>query len=166
MSIEKNLHHILSEIEKTKRNSNCTQSVTLVAATKTQPFHLIQNVYLLGEIPSFNIKYYLNKFDLLLSCYGEGASNVLLANNHKTLEFMSSGKPIVSHYMDEYKQKNDLIQMANEKNDNLFTVFMETVKNIKFHSNKINELKRISFAKRNTYEMKLSHIHDLLRLSS
>ena len=64
--------------------------------------------------------------------------------------------------MDEYKQKNDLIQMANEKNDNLFTVFMETVKNIKFHSNKINELKRISFAKRNTYEMKLSHIHDLL----
>ena len=48
MSIEKNLHHILSEIEKTKRNSNCTQSVTLVAATKTQPFHLIQNVYSLG----------------------------------------------------------------------------------------------------------------------
>ena len=44
MSIDKNLHHILSEIEKTKRNSNCTQPVTLVAATKTQPFHLIQNV--------------------------------------------------------------------------------------------------------------------------
>jgi len=50
MSIENNLHNILSAIKSSKKNSSQNQEVTLVAATKTQPFHLIEEVYSLGVL--------------------------------------------------------------------------------------------------------------------
>ena len=123
------------------------------------------NVFLLGQKPYSEIRLYLQKFDLLLSCYGEGADHVLLSNNHKTLEFLSSGKPIVSHYMDEYKDRSDLIQMADD-NKELSQVFSEVVENIKTFSSRENQLKRISYAKEHTYEKKLKRVEKLLDKSS
>ena len=124
------------------------------------------NVFLLGQKPFSEIKRYLRKFDLLLSCYGEGADKILLASNHKTLEFLSSGKPIVSHYMDEYRDRKDLIQMAEEDNGDLAQVFSKTVENIKVFDNEESTLKRIAFAREHTYEKKLRKIKKLLNQSS
>ena len=120
---------------------------------------------MLGKKPYSEIRHYLRLFDLLLSCYGEDADPALLANNHKTLEFLSSGKPIVSHYMDEYKDKRNLIQMADDNKD-LTQVFSEVVENIKIFNSGENQLKRIAFAKENTYEKKLEMIEELLFHSS
>ena len=50
MIIENNLRNILSAIESSKKNSSQNQDITLVAATKTQPFHLIEEVYSLGVL--------------------------------------------------------------------------------------------------------------------
>jgi hypothetical protein len=50
MSIENNLHNILSAIKSSKKNSSQNQEVTLVAATKTQPFRLVEEVYSLGVL--------------------------------------------------------------------------------------------------------------------
>ena len=138
------------------------------ATTNTEFFQHLEenkNVFLLGKKPYSEIRHYLRLFDLLLSCYGEDADPALLANNHKTLEFLSSGKPIVSHYMDEYKDKRNLIQMADDNKD-LTQVFSEVVENIKIFNSGENQLKRIAFAKENTYEKKLEMIEELLFHSS
>ena len=140
----------------------------LNAPTNTEFFRNLKksaNVFLLGQKPYSEIKFYLRAFDLLLSCYGEGADKVFLSSNHKTLEFLSSGKPIVSHYMDEYTDKSDLIQMADENKD-LAQVFSETVENIHTFNTAESTLKRISFAKKHTYEKKLRKIEELLNQSS
>jgi uncharacterized pyridoxal phosphate-containing UPF0001 family protein len=48
MNIEKNLHHIVDTIEKTKQENELNYDITIVAATKTQPFSLIEKIYSLG----------------------------------------------------------------------------------------------------------------------
>ena len=48
MNIEKNLHHIVDTIEKTKQENELSYDITIVAATKTQPFSLIEKIYSLG----------------------------------------------------------------------------------------------------------------------
>ena len=65
MSIENNLQKILSAIESSKKNGNQSQNVTLVAATKTQPFSLIEEVYSLGvlHIGENRIQEAVNKFN-------------------------------------------------------------------------------------------------------
>jgi len=47
MGLKNSLEEILNNIERAKQNSS-TKNVTIVAATKTQPFSLIEEVYSLG----------------------------------------------------------------------------------------------------------------------
>ena len=123
------------------------------------------NAHLLGSKPSENLPSYLIELDLFLICY-TGHKNVAeMANPHKLLEYLSTGKPIVSHYVDEYRDKKDLIQMADDNKD-LAQVFSETVEHIKTFNSRDRKLKRIAFSKKHTYEKKLRKIETLLNQSS
>jgi len=114
MSIEKNLHHILSEIEKTKRNSNCTQSVTLVAATKTQPFHLIRNVYSLGvsHIGENRIQEAASKFESFANMPNITRRFIGHLQSNKINKFMSLFDTIDS--IDSYKLANKINTKAEQ----------------------------------------------------
>jgi glycosyltransferase involved in cell wall biosynthesis len=125
----------------------------------------MSNVFLLGSKPSENLPAYLKELDLFLICYTGDKNVAEMANPHKILEYLSTGKPIVSHYVDEYKNKSDLIQMAHDNKD-LAQVFSETVENIHTFNTAESTLKRISFAKKHTYEKKLRKIEELLNQSS
>lgn len=114
MSIEKNLHHILSEIEKTKRNSNCTQSVTLVAATKTQPFHLIQNIYSLGvfHIGENRIQEAASKFESFANMPNITRRFIGHLQSNKINKFMNLFDTIDS--IDSYKLANKINTKAEQ----------------------------------------------------
>ena len=53
MNIEKNLHHIVDTIEKTKQENELSYDITIVAATKTQPFSLIEKIVEILEKDEF-----------------------------------------------------------------------------------------------------------------
>jgi Predicted enzyme with a TIM-barrel fold len=108
MSIDKNLHHILSEIEKTKRGNNLAQSVTLVAATKTQPFHLIQNLYSLGvsHIGENRIQEAASKFESFANMPNITRRFIGHLQSNKINKFMNLFDTIDS--IDSYKLANKI----------------------------------------------------------
>ena len=48
MALSENLNKIIETLKATQRKSGATQKVTIVAATKTQPFPVIEKTYSLG----------------------------------------------------------------------------------------------------------------------
>ena len=114
MSIEKNLHHILSEIEKTKRDSNRAQSVTLVAATKTQPFYLIQNLYSLGvtHIGENRIQEAASKFESFAKMPNITRRFIGHLQSNKINKFMNLFDTIDS--IDSYKLANKINTKAEQ----------------------------------------------------
>jgi hypothetical protein len=120
-----------------------------------------KNVHLLGSKPSNELPSYINQFDLLLLCYTGDRNVAEMANPHKILEYLSTGKAVVSHYVDEYKDKRDLISMVNT-NHELLSKFKEVVKDIEFYNSPKKSEARISYALQNTYLKQLKRIENLL----
>jgi glycosyltransferase involved in cell wall biosynthesis len=121
----------------------------------------LPNVFLLGPKPSRELAAYLNKFDLLLMCYSGDRNVAQMANPHKILEYLSSGKVALTHFIDEYKNQPELFLMCN-KNNELPEQFKYALKNLSLLNNKESMLRRIKFASENTYSKQLERIELIL----
>ena len=129
----------------------------------------LNNFIFLGSKDSLDLPKYINQFDLFLICYDSDKYTNEVANPHKLLEYLSTGKTIVSHYIDEYNGMKDLVQMANS-NSELPELFSKIVNNIQFYnSHQLNNI-RIKYAKTHTYSNNLkiidSHINEIKQNSN
>jgi|TARA_B100001971_G_C18229206_1_gene562769 hypothetical protein len=121
-----------------------------------------KNVHMLGPKPSNELPCYLNQFDLFLMCYTGDRNVAEMANPHKILEYLSTGKTIVSHYIDEYKDKIDLVEMVND-NRLLPQRLKHVIHNLhNFNSPEKVQLRR-QYALSNTYEKQIERIELLVR---
>lgn len=125
----------------------------------------MDNVFLLGVKPSSELPGYLNSMDAFLMCYKAEKNKAHMANPHKILEYLSTGKVIISHYIDQYKNTDGLVEMV-EKNIDLPNKFQTVVNSLA----QFNEVKKMEFRKayawNNTYEnqlVKIDHILDDLK---
>ena len=121
----------------------------------------VSNAFLLGSKPSEDLPSYLGEFDMFLICY-TGDKNVdEMANPHKIIEYLSTGKPIVSHYIDEYREHNDIICMANDNKalPGLFSLVSKNLRN--YNSSELID-KRKNIAKDNTYSLQIDRIEKFL----
>ncbi|MEQ8425393.1 MAG: hypothetical protein RIA63_11835, partial [Cyclobacteriaceae bacterium] len=118
------------------------------------------NVFLQGEVASTNLPSLLRLFDILLLCYND-SKPIEVANPHKILEYLSTGKPIVSHYIDEYKNYADLIYMSDTIKD-IVQVLDEVAKNLSYFSSSELNFRRQQLAAKNTYENKIELISGIL----
>lgn len=115
------------------------------------------NVFLLGANPSSKIPSFLSKMDMLWMCYKGAEKPAEMANPHKMLEYLSSGKPVVTHYIDEYKDLAELIVMVDDHDDYL-SKFSHVVAHLDtlFHQDLVK--KRKKFASLNLYKHQLAKI--------
>ena len=141
-------------------------SVSLITKTGVMSEILLPiSIYLAFSAALTNIKSsneiprYINKYDLLLLCYTGDMNIAEMANPHKLLEYLSSGKPIVSHYIDEYKDHSDLLLMAGRKNE-IPLLFRDVVSKIEFYNSDELMNKRKEFAKVRSYSNLLETIED------
>ncbi len=121
----------------------------------------LPNVFLIGAKPSAELPAYLKSMDLFLMAYTGRKDLERLANPHKILEFLSTGKAVVSHYIDQYSDKRDLICMA-ESNDGLPALFQKVVSDLPKYNSKTLAWKRMEFSAQNTYSRQLKRIEDIL----
>ncbi|MBH30610.1 MAG: glycosyl transferase family 1 [Candidatus Marinimicrobia bacterium] len=121
----------------------------------------VSNVYLLGSKPSKDLPSYLFELDLFLICYTGDKNIDEMANPHKMLEYLSTGKPIVSHYIDEYRQYKDLICMANDNKD-LPDLFSLVINNLDDYYLSHLVYKRQNIAQNNTYSLQIDRIEKFL----
>lgn len=128
-----------------------------VNASFIQLLQQLPNTAVLGPKPSAELPAYLQKMDLFLMCYTGDQHPAQMANPHKILEYLSTGKPVVSHYIDEYKSKPDLVRMA-EHNEALPQLFEETVKDLEVLNVPHLQAARKKYALDNTYEKQLQRI--------
>jgi hypothetical protein len=121
----------------------------------------LKNVFFLGEMASYKLSAYLSEFDILLLVYKGIQYKQQLANPHKMLEYLGSGKVIVASWTEEYKDIPDLIEMV-ENNAKLLNKFSEVLSHLEFYNHEEKQLKRKSFASEELYDKKISSIERLI----
>jgi hypothetical protein len=106
----------------------------------------------------------LNAMDILLICYDIKKDQSRGTNYHKVMEYLSTGKVIVSNNITTYKDQPMLVRMPAERNSNrlLPQLFKETVLQLDTFNSPEYAEKRISFARENAYGTQIKEIERLI----
>ena len=123
--------------------------------------HSFSNVNMHGVLKTNELAVSLNKMDMLLICYDIDKDQSRGTNYHKVMEYLSTGKVIVSNNISAYRNEPELVRMTQNRqnNDELPALFRETA--LDLDSCNLPELveKRKQFARQNTYKKQLDMIN-------
>ena len=122
----------------------------------------MKNIVWWGRVESKLISTILEKIDISLLIYRVEEYQKQLANSHKILEYLYSGKVTIATYTDEYKDKRELLEMV-DSSDNYEKKFEEVLHNLKFYNSKEKQEERVAFAEENSYRKQLEKITFLLK---
>lgn len=133
-------------------------AVEFIHFLKTQP-----NVTLTGPLGGTDLIKQMEACDVFLLCYTGKNAGYDLSNSHKILEYLSTGKPIISSPILAYKDNSDLISMP-------FTAKEETYPEYFMHAlNTINEIRkpdlrdaRLNYAISHSYQKQVNKIETIL----
>jgi hypothetical protein len=132
------------------------------AETKTfvDQLKTFKQVVLHGVLNTKELATQLNTMDILLISYDIEKDQSRGTNYHKVMEYLSTGKVIVSNNITTYADEPELIRMTKERSGNqeLPVLFRETVRNLSFYNSPDLIKKRRDFARRNTYKNQLELI--------
>lgn len=121
-----------------------------------------KNIIWWNKVESEDIFSILQKVDITLVIYKSEEYKEQLANSHKIMEYLSSGKVTIATYTDEYKDKRYLLEMLDDSKDYI-NKFEEVVENLLFYNLKEKQDERIAFAEENTYEKKILKVVKYLK---
>lgn len=123
-----------------------------------------KHVRLHGAIPSNQLAKAIHAADAFLICYDVQKDHSKGTNYHKIMEYLSTGKVIVSNNVTTYKDQPGLVQMVEERDNNrsLPKLFNTVIMNLTFHNKPTLQEKRIAFALNNSYRQKLERIQEVL----
>lgn len=119
------------------------------------------NVILLGSKNKKELVELLPQFDIFLVCYDNKNYPIEVSNTHKIIEYLSTGKVIVSNKIPLYENKG-LIEMV-EDNSQLVYKFKEVIENLSYFNSEDKIKQRILYANENTYFKNLSRIESLIK---
>lgn len=85
------------------------------------------------------------------------------SNSHKVLEYLSTGKPVVSHYMSTYKESLLIDMLPTKDNTGYVNLFANVVKRVKEGEPIDKQRERISFSIENAYQSHISTIESLVQ---
>jgi len=121
------------------------------------------NVQLRGLVRPEELAAAYDQIDIFLICYDIEKDQSKGTNYHKVIEFLSTGKVIVSNNITTYRDY-DLIRMcrSRENNDELPGLLGDTASRIQTYNGPEAQSERIAFALANTYEKHLATIDDAL----
>jgi hypothetical protein len=123
------------------------------------------NVILHGPVPSGSLAKAIHKMDAFLICYDIRKDQSGGTNYHKIMEYISTGKVIVSNNVTTYHSSPDLVRMVESRDDNhqLPELFRKVIGDLDQYNSPGLQVKRIGFAKDNTYQRQVERIEDLLQ---
>lgn len=122
------------------------------------------NVVLHGAISARELAAALHQVDAFLICYDIKKDQSGGTNYHKIMEYLSTGKVIISNNVTTYKGRPELVQMVAERdhNGNLPALFAQVISRLaEFNSPSLQE-QRIGFAAENTYSHQIEKIEKII----
>jgi glycosyltransferase involved in cell wall biosynthesis len=123
-----------------------------------------KNVVFHGWVDSKQLVELYQKMDLFILCYKPDNLNYHGENSHKILEYLSTGKVIVSSHISLY-DKTGLLEMDNVQGDQLVHLFKRVIGNLVVYNSIEKMQQRRAFALDNTYTRQLSRIEHLINES-
>jgi glycosyltransferase involved in cell wall biosynthesis len=115
------------------------------------------NVVFEGKVPFQKIPDLLSESDVLIIVYDDRFTQ----SSHKLLEYLASGKAIVSTYMKEYDVENPLIFMGRDPIEYL-QIFQQVISQIENKNASDLMSRRIRFALDHTYARQLDRIESMI----
>lgn len=122
----------------------------------------LPNVIWWGKVGSELIPAILQRVDLQLVTYKAAEYRAQLASPHKFMEYLASGKVIVSTYTDEYKDKRHLLEMVDDNADYL-AAFGRVIEGLDEYNSPARQAERKAFAEEHSYDRQLDRVFGLLR---
>ena len=121
-------------------------------------------VILHGPVSSIELAKELNRMDAFLICYDVNKDPSKGTNYHKVMEYLSTGKIVISSNITRYEDNPELVLMVKERDNNksLPALFRTVIQNLDFFNNQSLQEYRREFAKQNTYTRQVEKIEHIL----
>ncbi len=112
----------------------------------------IPNVKMHGPLKSLELSKMLHEMDAFLICYDINKDQSKGTNYHKIMEYLATGKAIISNNVSAYHNTN-LVEMpiSRDSNNELPSLFQKVITNLEDYNSEIRMTQRIEFAKSNLY---------------
>ncbi|GAB1397073.1 hypothetical protein MASR1M65_18520 [Saprospiraceae bacterium] len=119
-----------------------------------------RNTVFHGPVKAAILPQEYRRMDAFLICYDIKKDQSKGTNYYKIMEFISTGKVIVSNNVTTYNGKPELLMMpeSRENNKELPALFSEVINQLEFYNSTELKEKRISFALDNTYTRQIERI--------
>jgi glycosyltransferase involved in cell wall biosynthesis len=119
------------------------------------------NVVLHGSVPSERLANEMQNMDCFVLSYSRDATESDRSNSHKILEYLSTGKVVVSSRISSYAGQATLLRMAPGEEDSVLPAMLkDTVERLEVLNSPELQRMRIDFALDNTYEKQLDRIRE------
>lgn len=146
-----------------KNNANLIADNYLVVDSALDRLAKMQNVKLHGVLEKKLLATELKGMDGFLICYDIDKDPSSATNYHKVLEYLATGKVVVSNNITTYFKMPDLICMPKERNNtNLAKLFSYVVNNIDTYNSIENQRKRIDYASSHTYAGNINKVEQFI----
>lgn len=105
----------------------------------------------------------LNSMDAFLICYDIDRDHSSGTNYHKVMEYLSTGKVIVSNNITTYSNRPDLVIMPKERNNqNLSALFSEVIAQVDEYNVMDKQVARKGYARDHTYTNNIKRIEQFI----
>jgi glycosyltransferase involved in cell wall biosynthesis len=122
------------------------------------------NVVLRGAVHPAVLSEEIKSADLFWICWQTSVSKMWDgSNSHKILEYLSTGKPVVSHYISTYRNSNIIDMLPSKENNEYLSLFSQVLNRVKAGEAVELNKKRILLAMENTYQSHIAEIEKLIQ---
>lgn len=120
----------------------------------------LPNVKLHGQVAPVKLAEEMKQMDCFLICYDIQKDQSGGTNYHKILEYLATGKVVVSNNVTTYAHYPGMIEMTSNRNNNseLPALFSKVINNIGSYNALTKQQERVAFATRFTYHNQLKRI--------
>ncbi len=123
-----------------------------------------KNVQMHGVVRPRELAIQFQRMDGFLICYNIIKDHSNGINYHKIMEYLSTGKVVISNNITNYKNLPGLIEMieSRENNEELPKLFKNVITNLSFYNSVEKMKKRIFFAQSNSYSKRIEQLEAIL----
>ena len=121
------------------------------------------NVHLRGRVTPGQLAIEMQEMDCFILAYVRGALDYDLSNSHKILEYLSTGKTVVSSQIASYAGRDGLLEMPKDDDDSrLPDILRDTLSRLDALNSPDRQRRRREFALDNTYARQIDRIRAFL----
>lgn len=147
------------------KTSNLASQADTEAVQYIEQLKQLSNVVLHGQVNTNELAVGLKNADGFLICYDIVKDQSKGTNYHKIMEYLGTGKVVVSNHVTTYEKYPGLIEMVARTGDNkeLPKLFNKVINNLAEYNSEERQQARIAFASEHTYAQQVTRIEKYLQ---